>query len=86
MEDFGGVKSVLGWLIRAQYGNITLLITRIKTNIIFSHQLVKGLYTWCHGCGHGGHLACYQNWDHATDIQHSTFDCPAGCGHLCKVN
>ncbi|KAF5296732.1 hypothetical protein FQR65_LT10168 [Abscondita terminalis] len=42
------------------------------------HQVVKGLYAWCQGCSHGGHLAHMQKWM----SQHKT--CPTGCGHLCE--
>eukprot|EP00833_Pecoramyces_ruminatium_P002170 jgi/Orpsp1_1/1176202/evm.model.c7180000056752.2 len=41
------------------------------------HQIVKGLYTWCQCCGHGGHLKCYVKWFKFMN------ECPAGCGHNC---
>ncbi|CAG8492762.1 10348_t:CDS:10 [Ambispora gerdemannii] len=41
------------------------------------HQIVKGLYSWCQGCGHGGHLAHMSEW-----FQKSA-ECPTGCGHYC---
>ncbi|KAK9700726.1 SEA (Seh1-associated) complex subunit [Basidiobolus ranarum] len=42
------------------------------------HQTVKGLYVWCQGCSHGGHLLHMQEWfrDNST--------CPTGCGHQCS--
>jgi len=39
----------------------------------------RGLYAWCHGCGHGGHAAHMRLW-FATEAQ-----CPAGCGHQCVL-
>ena len=41
---------------------------------------VKGLYTWCQGCGHGGHIKHIQDWFVANE------KCPVGCGHTCKEN
>ncbi|CAG8452306.1 844_t:CDS:10 [Ambispora leptoticha] len=41
------------------------------------HRIVKGLYSWCQGCGHGGHLAHMQEW-----FQKKS-ECPTGCGHYC---
>lgn len=46
------------------------------------HQLVKGMYAWCQGCGHGGHLDCLQAWFHPI---HSPPPCPTGCGHNCSL-
>jgi len=42
-----------------------------------SNRSVKGLYAWCQGCGHGGHLAHLRDW-----FSRNT-QCPAGCGHKC---
>ena len=39
---------------------------------------VAGLWVWCRGCGHGGHLTHVMDW-FRTGAQH----CPAGCGHAC---
>ncbi|KAI8826142.1 uncharacterized protein EV422DRAFT_155245 [Fimicolochytrium jonesii] len=41
------------------------------------HRTTKGLYVWCQGCAHGGHLACLQEWFSAN------LDCCTGCGHQC---
>ncbi|GBP16076.1 GATOR complex protein WDR24 [Eumeta japonica] len=43
------------------------------------HQVVRGLFAWCQGCAHGGHLHHIQKWME----QHSL--CPAGCGHHCQL-
>ncbi|MGH0183901.1 UNVERIFIED_CONTAM: hypothetical protein FKN15_019485 [Acipenser sinensis] len=42
------------------------------------HHVVKGLFVWCQGCSHGGHLEHIMNW------LKSSSHCPAGCGHLCE--
>ncbi|XP_064072807.1 GATOR2 complex protein WDR24 [Vanessa tameamea] len=42
------------------------------------HQAVRGLYAWCQGCAHGGHLRHMRAWTQ----QHHL--CPAGCGHACQ--
>ncbi|CAG9327686.1 unnamed protein product [Blepharisma stoltei] len=39
---------------------------------------VKGLYSWCQGCCHGGHLMHLKNWFSRETL------CPAGCGHQCS--
>ena len=40
---------------------------------------VRGLYVWCQGCGHGGHLEHLRGWF----ANHT--ECPAGCGHQCQL-
>ncbi|CAG0879574.1 unnamed protein product [Darwinula stevensoni] len=42
------------------------------------HQVVRGLYVWCQGCGHGGHMTHLKDWF----SQNTT--CPTGCQHLCS--
>ena len=42
------------------------------------HELVAGVYVWCQGCGHGGHL------EHIEDWLRNSVNCPAGCGHSCE--
>ncbi|KPI95789.1 WD repeat-containing protein 24 [Papilio xuthus] len=43
------------------------------------HQVVRGLYAWCQGCSHGGHLQHMRTWMQQHRI------CPAGCGHYCQL-
>lgn len=44
------------------------------------HEPVKGVFVWCPGCGHGGHL------DHALEWFGSGNQfCPTGCGHKCNM-
>uniref|UniRef100_A0A8C4SX32 GATOR2 complex protein WDR24 n=1 Tax=Erpetoichthys calabaricus TaxID=27687 RepID=A0A8C4SX32_ERPCA len=42
------------------------------------HHVVKGLFVWCQGCSHGGHLEHIMKW------LRTKSQCPAGCGHLCE--
>lgn len=42
------------------------------------HRIVQGLYVWCQGCAHGGHLHHIMQW------MANNKSCPAGCGHLCE--
>ena len=44
------------------------------------HKPVQGLYAWCQGCGHGGHIDHMRDWLDAND------KCPAGCGHRCEYD
>eukprot|EP00927_Polykrikos_kofoidii_P077043 TRINITY_DN74032_c0_g1_i1.p1 TRINITY_DN74032_c0_g1~~TRINITY_DN74032_c0_g1_i1.p1 ORF type:complete len:812 (+),score=77.60 TRINITY_DN74032_c0_g1_i1:91-2526(+) len=39
---------------------------------------VRGLWTGCQVCGHGGHMRCVRSW-FCTQTT-----CPAGCGHKCQ--
>ncbi|KAJ8722349.1 hypothetical protein PYW08_004751 [Mythimna loreyi] len=43
------------------------------------HQVVRGLYAWCQGCSHGGHLQHMRRWMDTHQL------CPAGCGHQCQL-
>lgn len=47
---------------------------------IVCHQVVKGLYAWCQGCSHGGHINHIKEWL----AKRKT--CPSGCGHSCLYN
>ncbi|KAL4937144.1 hypothetical protein BDV06DRAFT_203553 [Aspergillus oleicola] len=40
------------------------------------------LWTWCQGCGHGGHLACISTWLKDTEISEGGCATP-GCMHDC---
>lgn len=42
------------------------------------HEVVRGLFVWCQGCAHGGHLKHVSAW-----FSKQRF-CPAGCGHVCE--
>uniref|UniRef100_A0A1X7SF66 WDR59/RTC1-like RING zinc finger domain-containing protein n=1 Tax=Amphimedon queenslandica TaxID=400682 RepID=A0A1X7SF66_AMPQE len=42
-----------------------------------SHAPVKGLYSMCEVCGHGGHMSHLKEWFSTNSW------CPSGCGHNC---
>jgi len=42
-------------------------------------QLVRGVYVWCQGCGHAGHL------EHMNEWFKTETECPTGCGHKCDL-
>ncbi|XP_020287866.1 WD repeat-containing protein 24 [Pseudomyrmex gracilis] len=44
------------------------------------NQVVRGIYVWCQGCAHGGHINHMREWFNCNR------QCPAGCGHLCEYN
>jgi len=46
--------------------------------IIFVMQVVRGIYIWCQGCAHGGHINHMREWFN------NNRQCPTGCGHLCE--
>ncbi|XP_052812838.1 GATOR complex protein WDR24-like isoform X1 [Mya arenaria] len=39
---------------------------------------VKGMFLWCQGCSHGGHI------QHMKDWLSRNIECPTGCGHVCE--
>jgi len=41
---------------------------------------VRGLFVWCQGCGHGGHLLHVREWYNLNT------HCPTGCGHKCEYS
>lgn len=47
---------------------------------------VRGPWVWCQGCGHGGHLHCYEGWfGDGTPQPPQRRLCPTGCNHLCNM-
>jgi len=44
-----------------------------------SQEPVSGLYVWCQGCAHGGHLSHLKKWFSENE------QCPIGCGHKCHL-
>ncbi|XP_054288294.1 GATOR complex protein WDR24-like [Macrosteles quadrilineatus] len=44
------------------------------------NQVVRGLYVWCQGCEHGGHVSHLQQWFSDNRV------CPTGCGHVCEFS
>ena len=43
------------------------------------NKQVRGLYSWCQGCSHGGHLLHLKKWFQ------DNIKCPSGCGHECSM-
>lgn len=48
------------------------------SNCSVCHIAVSGLYVWCQGCSHGGHLNHIKEWFSKNIL------CPSGCGHQCE--
>ncbi|XP_046842250.1 GATOR complex protein WDR24-like [Xenia sp. Carnegie-2017] len=42
------------------------------------NMTVRGLFAWCQGCGHGGHILHIKEWFKKYR------SCPKGCGHNCE--
>ncbi|XP_046545401.1 GATOR complex protein WDR24-like, partial [Haliotis rubra] len=54
---------------------------RVAANLCsICHHPVKGLFAWCQGCCHGGHLQHMKEW-----LETSKY-CPTGCGHRCEYS
>lgn len=82
-KRLGFVKNVIrlnvvpsGWSF---YFNLSLMLFFFLI-YLNSSQPVKGLYVWCQGCGHGGHLNHMNTWYKKFSV------CPvAGCEHVCDM-
>jgi hypothetical protein len=49
------------------------------------HEPVKGMFVWCPGCGHGGHLEHALQWFGGSQSGKAVREvCPTGCGHRCN--
>mmetsp|Transcript_2795 Transcript_2795/g.6001 ORF Transcript_2795/g.6001 Transcript_2795/m.6001 type:complete len:582 (-) Transcript_2795:1490-3235(-) len=48
------------------------------------HEPVQGVFVWCPGCGHGGHLEHALQWFGGLDGRAVRTVCPTGCGHKCN--
>lgn len=51
---------------------------RFASKCCICDEVIKGLYVWCQGCSHGGHVQHLKEW--FSKYQ----QCPTGCGHLCE--
>jgi len=49
------------------------------------HLPVTGMYVWCPGCGHGGHLEHALTWFGGLGGSAMRETCPTGCGHRCNI-
>lgn len=52
---------------------------RLLNPCTICHQTVRGLYVWCQGCNHGGHLEHMRDWFATEKL------CATGCGHTCVL-
>ncbi|XP_072042211.1 LOW QUALITY PROTEIN: GATOR2 complex protein WDR24-like [Amphiura filiformis] len=52
--------------------------TSLTNTCSVCHLPVKGLYAWCQGCSHGGHIEHMKEWLEKNPM------CPTGCGHYCE--
>lgn len=50
------------------------------------HEPVAGVFVWCPGCGHGGHLDHALEWFGGMDGKPIRESCPTGCGHKCNLS
>lgn len=50
------------------------------------HEPVAGVFVWCPGCGHGGHLDHALAWFGGRDGKPVRELCPTGCGHKCNIS
>ncbi|RXG55744.1 WD repeat-containing protein 24 [Armadillidium vulgare] len=50
----------------------------IPSRCAVCHCAVQGLFVWCQGCSHGGHLMHLFEWFSENTV------CPTGCGHECE--
>ena len=82
-KEPGRVTSVINYLIHALSGKVCRIYIQKKMAIelgsFYSHQTVRGLYVWCQGCNHGGHLEHMREWFNNEAM------CPTGCGHSCTL-
>lgn len=53
--------------------------SKLTNTCSICHLPVKGLYSWCQGCSHGGHIGHMKDW-----FRNFT-KCPTGCGHECEL-
>ncbi len=72
-------RIIIDIVYAADIGLFIGICNLIDVLCICSHLPVKGMYVWCQGCSHGGHLQHMKQWL-AKNSQ-----CPAGCGHLCEL-
>ena len=49
------------------------------------HEPVTGMFVWCPGCGHGGHLEHALQWFGGLNGKAVRSVCPTGCGHKCNL-
>ncbi|KAI9349047.1 WD40-repeat-containing domain protein [Obelidium mucronatum] len=59
---------------------------RVTSICAICHKPVKGQFSWCHGCQHGGHLRCMVDWWFGKGGgSEGGKECASGCGHVCTL-
>ncbi|KAK6539252.1 SEA (Seh1-associated) complex subunit [Orbilia ellipsospora] len=53
--------------------------SRMADGCMVCHQIVRGRWSMCQGCCHGGHDDCLRDWYLGSKMK----QCPSGCGHDC---
>ena len=48
-----------------------------SSKCVVCNQVVRGLFAWCQGCSHGGHISHLKHWFS------NNSKCPR-CGHICE--
>ena len=82
-QDSTGINTICGGCNKPLTSNRGWFCNRCSkssASCSICHLPVKGLYAWCQGCGHGGHLVHIQEW------MMTNRRCPAGCGHRCEYS
>ncbi|KAL7979114.1 hypothetical protein Chor_015138 [Crotalus horridus] len=80
----GDVQMAVSILIEHWYMSYIDLLQRFQlcrqcaSMCAVCHHVVKGLFVWCQGCSHGGHLQHIMKW------LETSSHCPTGCGHVCE--
>ena len=64
--------------LNSRFGWICERCKTQPSNCSICHVAVTGLFVWCQGCAHGGHVQHMKEW-----LANNTL-CPAGCGHHCE--
>eukprot|EP00934_Nitzschia_sp_Nitz4_P001856 Nitzschia sp. Nitz4//scaffold43_size134323//5968//9728//NITZ4_003276-RA/size134323-augustus-gene-0.212-mRNA-1//1//CDS//3329551879//1856//frame0 len=67
-------------------GRLSCKNCRRRVGLCFlCHEPVKGIFVWCPGCGHGGHLEHALEWFGGINGGTARESCPTGCGHRCNL-
>ncbi|RWS16395.1 WD repeat-containing protein 24-like protein [Dinothrombium tinctorium] len=75
------IYSNCGNCLKPLTGKVAWLCEKCKTSpsiCSVCRGVCKGVYVWCQGCSHGGHLLHMSDW-----FSKNRF-CPTGCGHQCE--
>ncbi|RWS31020.1 WD repeat-containing protein 24-like protein [Leptotrombidium deliense] len=73
------VYSNCGNCLKPLSGKVAWICEKCKVSPTI-RGICKGVYVWCQGCSHGGHVLHMKEW-----FAKNRF-CPTGCGHQCEYN